>query len=237
MGEITDAPSGFIGDHSLLPFLREDIHLRRLSKYRIDLAAESGISSSVDLDGVFLWTGEPHLVFFCGESSHIPVDLQEALGADGSYYTVFGRSFFSEGDGADSISGRILEMVGRHFNEEDGKFLFPDGVNVNFVDVRPEKESARYRVYERGLNRETLACGTGATAVGAAAHYLGLPTNCTRFLITPSQVRAVAERVGREDSFGSLIVEKVGGEWVLEGPVNRVFDGELPTPEWRRRPR
>ena len=53
--------------------------------------------------------------------------------------------------------------------------LFPNRVNVEFI--RPEADgSVRMRVWERGVG-ETQACGTGATAVGAAAVRLGLATS------------------------------------------------------------
>jgi diaminopimelate epimerase len=45
----------------------------------------------------------------------------------------------------------------------------PRGVNANFA-VRRADASFRMRTYERGVEMETLACGTGAVAVGLMAH-------------------------------------------------------------------
>jgi diaminopimelate epimerase len=45
----------------------------------------------------------------------------------------------------------------------------PRGVNANFAARRADG-SFRMRTYERGVEMETLACGTGAVAVGLMAH-------------------------------------------------------------------
>ncbi|MFW6323567.1 MAG: diaminopimelate epimerase [Desulfovibrionales bacterium] len=48
----------------------------------------------------------------------------------------------------------------------------PAGANVNFVEVR-DSSSILLRTYERGVEGETYACGTGAAASVAVANALG----------------------------------------------------------------
>jgi len=89
--------------------------------------------------------------------------------------------------------------------------LFPENTNVEFVQML-SRSRARMRVWERGVG-ETLACGTGASAVVAAA-------------------------LKRGDSDGNLSIESPGGvvsvEWrrdsgriFLSGPATRVYSGEI----------
>ncbi len=51
----------------------------------------------------------------------------------------------------------------------------PDGVNVNFVQILSPDHIA-LRTYERGVEAETLACGTGITASAIATSLLQHPT-------------------------------------------------------------
>jgi diaminopimelate epimerase len=65
-----------------------------------------------------------------------------------------------------------LPTVGRAIEKHP---FFPNRVNVEFI--HPEADgSVRMRVWERGVG-ETQACGTGATAVGAAAVRMGLASS------------------------------------------------------------
>ncbi len=61
-------------------------------------------------------------------------------------------------DGLDEIH---VSQIGRAIRNH--KKFAPRGANVDFVEVL-SKDSVRIRTYERGVENETLACGTGAVA-------------------------------------------------------------------------
>lgn len=88
--------------------------------------------------------------------------------------------------------------------------VFPAGANANFIALDEGSGEIRLRTFERGVEAECLACGTGATAAVTVAH---------RFLGWPA---AVPVRVAS----GDLIhIDFTGEAPLMEGPVTRVFEG------------
>jgi diaminopimelate epimerase len=90
----------------------------------------------------------------------------------------------------------------------------PEGTNVNFIEPVSE-DTIRIRTYERGVEDETLACGTGSTAAAIIAYKLGLVNK------KPVKVITKGGEVLTVDFDDDL--EKV----YLEGKVYKVFEGDL----------
>jgi diaminopimelate epimerase len=92
----------------------------------------------------------------------------------------------------------------------------PEGTNVSFARVTAP-DRLEIRTFERGVEGETLACGSGSTVVASLAR--------------------ARERVGRSvrvavlsgDELTVHLPEDPTGVPSLEGPVTRPFDGHLET--------
>jgi diaminopimelate epimerase len=70
-----------------------------------------------------------------------------------------------------------VHRLGREIR--DHKYFLPHGTNVNFVE-RVDLNVIRTRTYERGVEAETLACGTGIVASALIANeIMGVPSPAT----------------------------------------------------------
>lgn len=91
------------------------------------------------------------------------------------------------------------------------------GINVNFVELKDG--ILNVRTYERGVEDETLSCGTGVTASALAVASAGLVNGKEECLIA---VPGGSLKV----KFKSLGANSFKDVW-LEGPTQSVFKGEI----------
>jgi len=92
----------------------------------------------------------------------------------------------------------------------------PKGANVNFIEKRGADKIA-VRTYERGVEDETLACGTGVVAsalIFAATENVKGPIG-------------VLARGGDELCVGFEKIDKQFRSVTLTGPAEFVFDGTI----------
>jgi len=91
-----------------------------------------------------------------------------------------------------------------------------DGININFVE--PVKDGYFVRTFERGVEDETYACGTGVTAVALA---MAKHKNQTGTVFTPIKV------LGGDLSVKFNYNGTTFSDIFLEGPAVQVFSGEI----------
>ena len=102
---------------------------------------------------------------------------------------------------------------------------FPQGANVNLVQVLGgDAARLRVRTYEKGVEAETLACGTGALAAALAARLAGHVEGEAVAVEMPGGTLDVTFELGE----GSL-AEAVRS-LTLSGPADAIYEGTL---EWR----
>lgn len=91
------------------------------------------------------------------------------------------------------------------------------GANVDFVAV-PSEGPLQVRTFERGVEGETLACGTGATAVAAAAAYWDWRSS-------PVSIRTWS---GEQMEVSYLVEARRLTSVALIGPAARIFETAVP---------
>lgn len=93
-----------------------------------------------------------------------------------------------------------------------------EGINVNFVS--PQEDVLHMRTFERGVEDETLSCGTGVTAVALtySAHLQEKTGTHTRQVQTQGGNLRVKYTKNEDGSFTNI--------WLI-GPTKQVFSGKI----------
>ncbi len=117
-------------------------------------------------------------------------------------------SYLKEGDERDIVE------YGRKIRYSEA--YSPEGTNVNLVKVLND-EKIDIRTYERGVEAETFACGTGATACALSyAAIQGYDSGTIGVKVKGGDLKVYFKKSG----------EGYNDIW-LEGPAKMVFQGEI----------
>lgn len=163
-------------------------HQARVVEGAVWVTAEVG---AVDLRRVeAVWHGRP----FWFDSAHTGTEHVVAIVED-----------------VDAIDAEACGRLVRHHPR-----LAPLGTNVNFVQPLRSQE-LKIRTYERGVEAETLSCGSGAVAAVVIA--------AVRGLVSHKQV-TVHNRAGTPLTV-SPVLERPGRAFWLGGPVTQTYEGVL----------
>jgi diaminopimelate epimerase len=92
-----------------------------------------------------------------------------------------------------------------------------EGTNVNFIENL--EDHIYVRTYERGVEDETLSCGTGVTAAALAAACMGISTTKNSCI--------VATQGGTLNVKFDKVLENTFYNIWLEGPAHMVFKGSI----------
>jgi diaminopimelate epimerase len=119
----------------------------------------------------------------------------------------------------DQIESVAVVDLGRQIRQHPE--FSPDGTNVNFISVLDDNRIA-IRTYERGVENETLACGTGSVA-GALIHALQTGTDSPLDMITRSGSRLTIHYEISGESCRAVF---------LEGDARVIYTASLTPDAW-----
>jgi diaminopimelate epimerase len=91
-----------------------------------------------------------------------------------------------------------------------------EGINVNFVEQTADADKIIVRTYERGVENETLSCGTGVTAAAIVCNHNDHGFNRVEVQTRGGNLSVEYDKIG--NSFRNV--------W-LNGPAIKVFEGVI----------
>jgi diaminopimelate epimerase len=181
-------------------------HWKGLAPSKMRFETLAGVVEAEVLDqGVRIWLNEPE-----GLQRDVEIELDGRTLRISTVNTGVPHAVMLVED----VEGIDVEGLGRAIRFH-GSFA-PSGTNVDFLKV-VDKSTVKMRTYERGVESETLACGTGAVACAAVARAHGL---------TEWPVRVIT-RSGRPLIVGGDPEKGPQSGVYLEGEARKVYEGLL----------
>lgn len=159
----------------------------------------------------FLAVDGAHEGIISGDTIRIKMrDVGKPAQTDGDYFIDTGSPHHIRI--VPKVAGVDVVSEGRSIRNSDR--YRPHGTNVNFVE--PGENEILVRTYERGVENETLSCGTGVTAVALVM--------ATRGFKSPGSIRTAG---------GTLHVSfnrQADGSYTdiyLSGPAEKIYEGTI----------
>jgi diaminopimelate epimerase len=178
----------------------------------VHFARELGL---IDRSAIFSGADGPHMAKIDGDVVELKMQDVPKIERDGAAYIInTGSPHYIEF--VDDVEDTDVLKKGREIRYSD-KYM-ASGINVNFV--QDGKERIRVRTYERGVENETLACGTGSVAAVLSAALEGKISGNSAQIETRGGLLDVSFRRDDNNSFTDI--------W-LKGPAKLVFHGTTDT--------
>jgi diaminopimelate epimerase len=113
----------------------------------------------------------------------------------------------------DKVSAVAVDKIGKMLRYH--KYYQPQGTNVNFVQLLSDKDGLKIKIrtYERGVEAETLSCGSGAAATALS-------------FMDQSGYRSGEVQVVTNGGNLYITIHQDQKEVFLEGPVEIVYQGK-----------
>ncbi|MBQ9254314.1 MAG: diaminopimelate epimerase [Bacteroidales bacterium] len=143
------------------------------------------------------------------------IDVQQVQQFSDGYWLDTGTSHFVVK--VDNVRDTDVIHRGRTLRYDD-RFIEHKGTNVNFYS-ETEENTLLIRTYERGVENETLACGTGITATALAySIYKNYEDGNYTIDVHTLNNNLKVLFTKKQSSFYNI---------VLQGPANKVFEGDI----------
>ena len=110
-----------------------------------------------------------------------------------------------------------IDVFKKGYEIRHSKEFEDEGINVNFVEQTDEVDKIIVRTYERGVEDETLSCGTGVTAAALVCYHNENGFNEVEVKTSGGDLSVEFDRVD-DDRFENI--------WLC-GPAERAFEGTV----------